>query len=262
MRCPGDRRRRQTGGLRWVAGGWHDGGLMPLSAEPIGFLAMLLLAVHVFAQWRRGTASLRKMMPAEDQDNPAPGDREGAAADSFPRPPWWRACFGLWPGSGYVVFESAKSPEQLKADLRAALGPSWDIFTPGFKGWLLGPCVRVGWVPKWSSYWQRSHLAFRGWLVKGADGSGGCSLRGYIRMHTLLEFYLVYLYLLLMSFLAMHGSHEHDALKAVVSAGAAVLITWLTRLGAKSAVREIHARLTALCQERKPMPGEDDGHVG
>lgn len=33
-------------------------------------------------------------------------------------------------------------------------------------------------------------------------------------------------------------------------------------LGTKAAVREIHARQTAICQGESTAPGEDAGHVG
>lgn len=159
---------------------------------------------------------------------------------------WKCGCFGLWPGSRYVVIESEKSPEELKADLRAALGPVWDIFTPGLKGWVLGPWVRVGWLPQWSRWRERSHLAFRGWLVKSPNGMG-CSLRGYIRMHALLPLVLGLESLLMLSFLFLFWGGPHPWRNVATCAAAIAGITWVTGLGAKAAVREIHARLTAIC---------------
>ena len=169
---------------------------------------------------------------------------------------WKRGCWGLWPGSGYVIFESDKTPEQLKADLRATLGPSWDVFTPGFKGWVVGPCVRVGWVPKWYNLRQRSHLAFRGWLVKAGDGSGGCSLRGHIRMHALLEWYLAYLYLLLLSICVLKVS-----LRSLIAFPVGCLIiTWLTGVGAQATIAQIHAHLTAVCaKDGDALPRATEG---
>ncbi|MGV3664317.1 MAG: hypothetical protein ACO1TE_29365 [Prosthecobacter sp.] len=169
-----------------------------------------------------------------------------APDDDSIQPPWSMGFGGLWPCSEWLAFESPKTPQQLKADLRANLGPVWDIVTPGFKGWVLGPFVRIGWLPKWYNLGQRSHLAFRGMVKATPTGS---RLTGYVRMHLLLQFVLgLYYFATVGVGLMWLGSgwprYGWEFLFFLLFFST---VTCLLRIGAKTAVRKIQHHLAQVC---------------
>lgn len=176
------------------------------------------------------------------------------SSDAIPetkQPAWAARFFGLWPGSKWLVFESTKTPEQLKADLRAGLAPVWDIVTPGFKGWVLGPFVRIGWLPGWYGFWERSHLAFRGMVEATPTGS---RMTGYVRMHALLELYVGWIYFFMAVAPHITPGWSHTGLKYLIALAMVSAVTWLVRIGAKTAVMKIHHHLARVCAT---VPAQD-----
>lgn len=167
----------------------------------------------------------------------------------------------LWPVAALGV-DRAQLPEDTGAAQggpAGGLGPVWDIVTPGFKGWVLGPFVRIGWLPEWYNLGQRSHLAFRG-MVKATPT--GCRMTGWVRMNSLLTPGLVFAHMELVYCLLatqMHYNARYYGWRFFISFVCISLIIWLSRIGAKAAAREIHHHLAQVCLSAREQAPKEPG---